>query len=80
MFYFCRPRRQHLSTARPRPGLLRNSSDLPLFTRGPGAVALRRVGSKMGDEEGVSRSDPRVEYISTRVQATFPKMVVRAGL
>lgn len=30
----------------------------------------------MGDEEGTSRTDPRVEYISARVQATFPKMVV----
>lgn len=30
----------------------------------------------MGDEEGVSRADPRVEYIAARVQATFPKMVV----
>eukprot|EP00903_Cladosiphon_okamuranus_P006208 g6103.t2 len=28
----------------------------------------------MGDDEGVSRSDPRIEYISARVQATFPKM------
>lgn len=30
----------------------------------------------MGDEEGAARADPRVEYISARVQATFPKMVV----
>ncbi|CAN0161161.1 unnamed protein product [Scytosiphon promiscuus] len=29
----------------------------------------------MGDEEGMSRTDPRVEYISARIQATFPKMV-----
>lgn len=34
----------------------------------------------MGDDEGAVRADTRVDYISTRVQATFPKMVVSALL
>lgn len=34
----------------------------------------------MGDDEGTVRADARVDYISSRVQATFPKMVVSALL
>lgn len=30
----------------------------------------------MGDDEGAASADPRVDYISKRVQAAFPKMTV----
>lgn len=42
------------------------------------SVGLSRPAGarQMSDEEGMARADPRIEYISARVQATFPKMVV----
>lgn len=46
----------------------------------PGQVHCHRGGRKMGDAEGSVRADPRVEYISARVQATFPKMAVRVSM